>query len=113
MAAVDARQPRRFPIPKRTRRKAAANPFTLGLDAWLLGAEAMGVIAQRSAVIALGGAKAQLEAERMVAEKAEAAWKLGLAFATGGLGARPETMARRTLEHYGKRVRANSRRLSR
>jgi hypothetical protein len=100
-------------MPKRTRRRAAPNPFTLGLDAWLLGAEAMGVIAQRSAVLALGGAKAQLEAERMVAEKADAAWELGLALATGGLGMRPETVARRTLEHYGKRVRANGRRLAR
>jgi hypothetical protein len=99
-------------MPKRPRRKSA-DPFTLGLDAWLLGAEAMGVIAQRSALIALGGAKAQLEAELMVAEKAEAAWDLGLAFATGGLGMRPETVARRTLAHYGKRVRANRRRLSR
>ena len=98
---------------RRARRKAAANPFTLGLDAWLLGAEAMGVIAQRSAVIALGGAKAQLEAERMVAEKVEAAWMLGVACATGGLGVRPETVAGRTLKHYGKRVRANGRRLSR
>jgi hypothetical protein len=49
----------------------------------------------------------------MVAEKAECAWQLGMALATGGLGARPETMARRTLEHYGKRVGANRRRLSR
>jgi len=97
---------------KRTR-KAAADPFTFGLDLWLLGAEAAGVMAQRGALIALGGAKAQLEAERMVAEKAEAVWELGLAFATGGLGVRPETVARRTLEHYGKRVRANSRRLAR
>jgi hypothetical protein len=98
---------------KRARRKTAANPFTLGLDTWLLGAEAMGVIAQRGALIALGGAKAQLEAERMVAEKAECAWQLGIALATGGLGARPETIARRTLGHYRKRVRANRRRLSR
>jgi hypothetical protein len=97
----------------RKRRQSISNPFTLGLDAWLLGAEAMGVIAQRSALIALGGAKAQLEAERMVAEKAAAAWDLGLAFATGGLGARPDTIARRTLEHYAKRVRANRRRLAR
>jgi hypothetical protein len=98
---------------RRTRRKSASNPFMLGLDAWMLGAEAMGVMAQRGAVLALGGAKAQLEAERMVAEKAQAAWDLGLALATGGLGVRPETVARRTLEHYGKRVRANRRRLSR
>ena len=100
-------------MPKRTRRKSAPNPFTLGLDAWLLGAEAMGVMAQRGALIVLGGAKAELEAERMVVEKAEAAWDLGLAIATGALGVRPETMARRTHELYGKRVRANGRRLSR
>jgi hypothetical protein len=100
-------------MPKRTRRRPAANPFTLGLDAWLLGAEAMAVIAQRSAVLALGGAKAQLEAERMVAEKAETAWEVGLALATGGFGMHPETIARRTVAHYGKRVRANRRRLSR
>jgi len=100
-------------MPRRPRRKSPSDPFTFGLDAWLLGAEAMTVIAQRSALIALGGAKAQLEAERMVAEKAEAAWDLGLALATGGLGVRPETVARRTLAHYGKRVRANRRRLGR
>jgi len=99
-------------MPKGARRNAA-NPFTLGLDAWLLGVEAAGVIAQRSALIALGGAAAQLEAERMVTEKAAAAWDLGLAFAAGSLGVRPETVARRTLAHYGKRVRANRRRLSR
>ena len=98
---------------RRKRRKPAAKPYPLGLDAWLLGAEAIGVMAQRGAVLALGGAEAQLEAERMVAEKAAAAWDLGMAFATGGLGVRPETVARRTLEHYGKRVRANRKRLSR
>jgi hypothetical protein len=89
-----------------------ADPFTLGLDAWLLGAEAACVIAQRSAKIALGGAAAQAEAELMVAEKAQAAWELGLALATGGLGMRPETIARRSLAHYSKRVRANRRRLA-
>ena len=106
---------------KRSRRKAAANPFSnpfanpfaLGLDAWLVGAEAACVIAQRSARLALGGAEAQAEAQLMVAEKAEAAWELGLALATGGLGVRPETIARRTVAHYGKRVRANRRRLGR
>jgi len=93
-------------------RKPPANPFTLGFDAWLLGAEAANVIALRSAKLALGGAEAQLEAQRMVVEKAEAAWELGLKLATGGLGQRPETVARRSLAHYGKRVRANRRRLS-
>ena len=98
---------------KRSRRRAAANPFTLGLDAWLLGVEASSVMALRTAKIALGGAEAEAEAGQMVTEKALAAWDLGVAFATGGLGMRPETIARRTLEHYGKRVRANRRRLSR
>ncbi len=98
---------------KRTRRRSLANPFTLGMDAWLLGAEAAGVIALRSTKMALGGAEAQLEAQRMVAEKAEAAWELGVALATGALGRRPETIAARTLSHYGKRVRANRKRLSR
>ena len=72
-----------------------------------------GQIALRSAKMALGGAEAQLEAQRMVAEKAEAAWRLGLLLAGGGLGARPETIAGRTVAHYGKRVSANRRRLLR
>lgn len=97
---------------KRTRRKGAS-PFALGMDAWLLGAEAASVIALRSAKMALGGAEAQLEAQRMISEKAEAAWDLGVLMATGGLGQRPETIARRTVAHYGKRVRANRKRLSR
>lgn len=98
---------------KRTCRKAAANPFALGMDAWLLGAEAASVIALRTTKMALGGGDAQFEAQRMVAEKAEAAWDLGVLFVTGGLGRRPETIARRTVAHYGKRVSANRRRLSR
>ena len=97
----------------RRRRTTPANAFTLGLDAWLLGAEAANVIALRGAKLARGGVDADLEAQRMVAEKVEAAWDLGLAFMTGGLGVRPETIARGTLTHYGRRVRANRRRLER
>ena len=97
----------------RKRSRRTASPFTLGLDAWLVGAEAACVIAQRSAMLALGGADAQREAQRMVAEKAEAALELGLALASGGLGSKPETIARRTVAHYGKRVRANRKRLAR
>ena len=97
----------------RKRARRSANPFTLGLDAWLLGAEAANVIALRTAKLALGGAEAELEAQRMVAEKAQAAWELGLAFATGGLGVAPETIARRSVAHYSRRVRANRRRLTR
>jgi hypothetical protein len=98
---------------KRSSRKAAANPFTLGLDAWLLGAEAAGVMALRASKLALGGSEAQVETQLMVAEKAEAAWEVGLLLATGAFGVRPETVARRTMAHYGTLVRANRRRLTR
>ena len=79
----------------------------------MLGAEAASVMAMRTAKLALGGAEAELEAQLMVAEKAQAAWDLGIAFATGALGTQPETIARRSIAHYGKRVRANRRRLTR
>lgn len=98
---------------KRSRRNAPANPFAFALDAWLLGAEAMNVMALRGARLALGGAAAQREAERMVAEKGEAAFALGLALATGALGLQPETIANRSVAHYRRRVRANQRRLTR
>ncbi len=77
-----ARRPARHPPPTRSR---------FGLDAWLLGAEAAQVIALRSARLAMGGAAAQVEAQRMVAEKAEAAWDLGLALATGASASGPRS----------------------
>jgi len=78
----------------------------------MLGAEAASVMALRTAKLALGGAEAELEAQLMVAEKAQAAWDLGVAFAKGALGTQPVTIARRSIAHYGKRVRANRRRLT-
>lgn len=93
-------------------RKPASNPMALAFDSWMLGAEAASVIALRTAKLAMGGVEAQAEAQRMVSEKALAAFALGAALATGKLGSRPETVASRTLAHYGKRVRANRRRLS-
>lgn len=89
------------------------NPWlTIGLDAWALGVEAASVIALRSLALAEGGAKAQAEAVRMVAEKADAATALAVRAATGDLGARPATVASNTLRHYRGKVRANRRRLS-
>ena len=79
----------------------------------MLGAEAADVIALRSAKLALGGAEAEAEAQRMVTDKVEAAWMLGMQLATGGFGMNPERIARRTIKHYSKGVRANRRRLSR
>jgi hypothetical protein len=92
----------------------STNPwFTLGFDALVLGMEAAAVIAQRSLILAEGGARAQAEALRMVTEKAEAASTLAFRAATGDLGRRPETVGANALRHYRKKVRANRRRLSR
>lgn len=85
----------------------------IGLDAWLLGAEAALVIALRSARLAAGGATAWTEVQRMVAEKAAANLAFGRALAGGKLGDNAEQVARATLRHYGKRIRANRRRLAR
>lgn len=94
---------------KRTR----ANPwFGIGLDAWRLGLEASAVIGLRTLKLAQGGAEAQAEAQRMVAEKLQAALALQTLAATGGLGATPASASARTLAHYRRKVRANRRRLS-
>ena len=95
----------------RKRSRRPSNPFTLGMEAWMLGADAANVITMRMAKLAAGGADAEIEAQRMMTEKVTAAWELGLALCTGALGTRPETIAKRTIGHYSKRVRANRRRL--
>jgi hypothetical protein len=90
-----------------------SNPWLgIGFDAFSLGLEAASVIALRSMRLAEGGARAQAEATRMVSEKIEAAAALSLMAATGGLGGTPAKAAHRTLRHYGRKVRANRRRLS-
>jgi hypothetical protein len=91
----------------------SGNPwFTVGFDAFTLGMEAAAVIAQRSLILAQGGAQAQAEAVRMVSEKAEAATALAMRAALGGLGQQPATVAAKTVRHYRKKVRANRRRLA-
>lgn len=86
--------------------------FTVGFDAYALGLEAAMVIAQRSLILAQGGARAQEEAVRMVAEKAEAATVLAFRAATGDLGKRPATVSANAVRHYRTKVRANRRRLA-
>lgn len=86
--------------------------LTIGLDAWLLGAEAASVIALRSARLAMGDAAAWKEAQRMVEEKGAANLALGMALATGKLGTSAERIAGGTVAHYRRRVRANQRRLT-
>jgi hypothetical protein len=94
---------------------AASQPddwFTIGWDAWMLGAESAMVIGLRSVTLAMGGAQAQREARRMVMEKVEAGTALGVALAAGTLGASAQSVTRGTVSHYSKMVRANRKRLS-
>jgi hypothetical protein len=89
------------------------NPwFDAGLQAWLLGLEASSVIALRILRMAAGGVAAEAEVHRMVSEKIEAGLALQALVLTGGLGLTPHTAAVRTMAHYGRKVRANKRRLS-
>lgn len=80
-------------------------------DAWRLSADAGMVVALRSwRVMAGGPAAAQRELERTVSEKVEAGFELAGALA-GGRVQGPEAATREALAIYGKRVRANRRRL--
>jgi hypothetical protein len=85
--------------------------MAIGFDAWKLGMDANSVIALRVAKIATGGSAGTVEAELMVAEKMKAAAQLQTAFMTGRLGTTPAVVAKTTLRHYSKKVRANQRRL--
>jgi hypothetical protein len=92
---------------------ARANPwFKAGLDAMALGLEASTVIGLRTMRIAAGGAAADAEAKRMVAEKVDAALALHALALTGGLGWSAPRITSKTIAHYRRRVRANRRRLT-
>ena len=94
-------------------RRSKSPWLRLGLDAWTLGGEAAAVMALRSAKLARGGAAAETEARRMVAEKVEAAQALQLLAMTGALGFTVPGAMDKTLKHYRRKVRSNRRRLSR
>jgi len=94
--------------------RARGNPWIgVGFDAWRLGLEASAVIGLRTWAIAQGGAAAQAESERMVAEKVRAGLALGAMAMSGRLGATPASASARTLAHYQRKVSANRRRLTR
>ena len=76
---------------------------------WVLGGEATMVIGLRMWLIAMGGARAKREMRRMIEEKV-IAFATSLAF--GGAAATPAAIADRALGHYGGKVSANRRRLS-
>ena len=78
----------------------------LTLDTTLLGFEAQRVVTLRMAALAVGGAAAHAEAERMVLEKGSAFIEAATTLATGG-------SARKVVRRYRTHVRANERRLTR
>lgn len=89
------------------------NPWTnIGLSAWMLGVEAATVIGLRTWKMAAGGAAAQMEAQRMVSEKNEAALALQGLAVSGALGLTAPSVAAKTLQHYRRKVRANRKRLT-
>jgi len=95
----------RFPSPLST------SPWVrLWVDTSFMMADAAMVMTMRSWRIMHGGKAAQAETEKMLGEKVEAGFELVGAMASGKVKT-PEGAARKALSVYGKRVRANRRRL--
>lgn len=86
---------------------------SLFFESWMLAGEMTLVIWLRSARLMAGGPRAIREANRMMTEKAAAHAALLPHLLAGGLEQGPEALTARTLDHYGKPVHANLRRLSR
>lgn len=87
--------------------------MSLAFDGWMLGVESSAVIGLRMAALSQGGSAAAAEAQRMVAEKLRAAIELQALALTGALGTTTNAAAATSIAHYGRKVRANRRRLSR
>ena len=88
----------------------AADWSRLMFDASRLWADAGTVIALRSWRIMAGGPAAVREAQQMLSEKVDAGTELAGALAGGGIRS-PEAAARKAMSVYGRKVRANRRRL--
>lgn len=88
-----------------------ADWVSLGFDTWLLGLEAAQVVWLRGWRLAAGDARAEREARLMIDEKIAAYSAFCWSAATGGAGSSPEAVARSAVRHYGRKVRANRRRL--
>ena len=89
------------------------NPWlSFSLKVWQICLEAQCVIALRVLRLAAGGARAEAEASRMATEKILAAGQAQAAAATATMrGHKKHVVAGKALNIYGKRVRANRRRL--
>jgi geranylgeranyl pyrophosphate synthase len=86
--------------------------FALSARAARMCWEAQAVIWLRGLRIAQGGAKAEAETTRMVAEKAGALAEAQVAMAAVLKGSRSHRVTKKALGAYGKRVRRNRRRLA-
>ena len=97
------------------RKRSRARNSWLGIwaDACSLGFEAFSVIGLRTMKLAVGGKAAATEAQRMVREKIEANLALQGKALSGGLGTTTLSAAKKTLNHYRQKVRANQTRLAR
>jgi hypothetical protein len=73
-------------------------------------ADAAMVLTMRSWRMMLGGPGGAREGERMIAEKVEAGFELAGAIASGRVRS-PEAAASKAVSVYGKRIRANRKRL--
>ena len=93
-----------------TRTNTTAEWSRLMFNASRLWADASMVVTLRAWRMMAGGPGAGRELERMVSEKTEAGLELAGALA-GGRVKSPEAATRKALTVYGKRVRANRRRL--
>jgi hypothetical protein len=91
------------------------NPwFSVTLKTIQLGVEAQNVIALRMMRLAAGGATAQTEVRRMIADKMAAGIEVQAAAASGVTSGQKDTVvAGKILRVLKKRVHANKRRLSR
>lgn len=91
------------------------NPWlALSSQAALLGLEAQRVMALRLMRMAVGGARGQAEAQRMVTEKMAAFVEAQAAVVAGAIeGNGVGRLGKKALGPYKKRVRSNARRLAR
>jgi len=88
--------------------------IAMSWEAARLGWEAQSVIMLRMMKLALGGARGQKEARRMLQEKIAAAGEAAIAATSAAASAGSQSTAtRKVLRVYKKRVRANKRRLTR
>lgn len=84
----------------------------IGFDTWALGVEASSVVALRTTKILLGGDIRGRETSLMVSEKLKAAAELQSAFWLGRLGNDPTAAVGKIVTSYGRKIRANRRRLT-